>query len=75
MQKLGIEFRELKFGECYIYDFYTHEKLLKKKIYEHTKSIGLHIPRSKQRIVIKDAKIEKMKNMQIDDEAVSLCNV
>lgn len=70
-KKLGIEFKELKFGESYINDFYKHGKLLKKKIYEHTKNIGLHLPRSKHQIKIMDIDIEIMKNIIINDEEVS----
>lgn len=66
-QKLGIELRELEFGESLVYDYYKYGKLLKKKMYEYNKANGLHLSRSKRQIKISDIDVEKMTQMDIKD--------
>lgn len=65
-ERLGIRFRELEFGESIINDFYKHGKLLKKKLDEHAKGIGMHLPRSKRRVKIVDEDVEMLKTMKIN---------
>lgn len=70
-ERLGIRFRELEFGESIIYDFYKHGKQLKRKLKEHAKEIGMHLPRSKRRVKIADEDVEMLKAMEINTTEVT----
>lgn len=69
---MGIRFRELEFGESCIFDYYKHGRLLKQKINEHTKEIGLHLPRSEFQIKINDEGVNTMTKMNINNLEVCI---
>jgi len=68
---MGIKFRELEFGESCIFDYYKHGRNLKRKMNEHTKKIGLHLPRSDLQVKINDFNLNTMTKMNINNLEVS----
>jgi len=68
---MGIIFRELKFGESCVFDYYKHGRHLKQKMYEHNKEIGLHLPRSHLQSKINDDHLNTMTKMNINNLRVS----
>lgn len=69
-QKLGLQFRELEFGESFLYDYYKYRGYLKRKIYEHDKHIGIHLSRSKRQVKVNDNDVKMMKRMEINNAEV-----
>lgn len=69
-QKLGLKFRELEFGESFMYDYYKYRGQLKRKIYEHGKQIGVHLSRSKRQVKVNDNDVKMMKRMEINNAEV-----
>ncbi|XP_025199365.1 uncharacterized protein LOC112597507 [Melanaphis sacchari] len=67
VEQMGIKFRELKFGESCVFDYYKHGKHLKQKMNEHNKEIGLHLPRSNFQVKINDEKLNSMTKMNINN--------
>jgi len=68
---LDVESSELNFGKSFIYDFYKYGKLFEKKMREHNKTMGLHLPRSKHEVKITDFDIEMLTQMKINSQEVS----
>lgn len=68
---MGIKFRELKFGESCVFDYYKHGRNLKRKMNEHSKEIGLHLPRSHLQVKMNDHNLKKMTKMNINNLEVS----
>lgn len=69
---MGIKFRELKFGESCVFDFYKHGRNLKRKINEHSKEIGLYLPRSDLQVKLNDYNLNTMTKININNLEVSL---
>ncbi|KAE9526794.1 hypothetical protein AGLY_013442, partial [Aphis glycines] len=67
VEQMGIKFRELKFGESCVFDYYKHGRLLKQKMNEHNKAIGLHLPRSHFQVKINDENLNTMPKMNINN--------
>lgn len=63
--------KPLKFGESLIVDYHKHGRFLKKKLMEHDKKIGIHLPKSKRQIKFNDKDLEMMKKIDIKDIQVS----
>ena len=62
---MGLKFKELKFGESCVVDYYKHGRLLKQKMNEHNKEIGLPLPRSDLQCKMNDEKLNTLTNMKI----------
>ncbi|XP_060864600.1 uncharacterized protein LOC132940832 [Metopolophium dirhodum] len=67
VEQMGIIFRELKFGESCVFDYYKHGRHLKQKMNEHNKEIGLHLPRSHLQGKINDNHLNTMTKMNINN--------
>jgi len=68
---MGIIFRELKFGESCVFDYHKHGRNLKRKMNEHSKDIGLHLPRSHLQVKLNDNHLNTMTKMNINNLQVS----
>ncbi|VVC41717.1 Hypothetical protein CINCED_3A006457 [Cinara cedri] len=65
--KLGISFNKIPFGTSIICDYHEHGKNLKKKIYQHNKDVGLHMPRSNRNVPrFRDVDVEDWKKMPLN---------
>ncbi|CAI6367303.1 unnamed protein product [Macrosiphum euphorbiae] len=65
--QMGIIFRKLKFGESCVFDYHKHGRNLKRKMNEHTKKIGLHLPRSHLQRKLNDDHLNTMTQMNINN--------
>ncbi|XP_003241994.1 uncharacterized protein LOC100573070 [Acyrthosiphon pisum] len=67
VEQMGIIYRELKFGESCVFDYHKHGRNLKRKMNEHNKKIGLHLPRSHLPVKINDVPLNTMTKMNINN--------
>jgi len=68
---LDVESNKLSFGKSYIYDYHKYGTLFEKKMRKHDKTLGLHLPRSKNKIKTTDFEIEMLTQMKINSKEVS----
>ncbi|XP_060839635.1 uncharacterized protein LOC132921576 isoform X2 [Rhopalosiphum padi] len=67
VERWGIIFREVKFGESFNVDHYHHGRLLKRKIKEHKIETGLYMRRSNFQLKLKDENADAMKKIPLHD--------
>ncbi|XP_015368882.1 PREDICTED: uncharacterized protein LOC107165243 [Diuraphis noxia] len=67
VERMGIKFRELEFGESCVFDYYKYGRNLKRKMNEHAKKIGIHLPRSDLQVKINDFNLNTMTKMNINN--------
>lgn len=68
---MGIKYRKLKFGESCVFDYYKHGRHLKRKMNEHSKEIGLHLPRSDLQVKLNDYNLNTMTKINVNELEVS----
>ncbi|CAI6364513.1 unnamed protein product [Macrosiphum euphorbiae] len=66
-ERLGIKFRELEFGESWVFDYHKHGRNLKQKRKEHNKKLGLHLPQSHLQRKLIDDQLNSLTQMNINN--------